>query len=177
MKSAEELLSGCVNASRAAQEEGEQIGRESGLYKEQGYLEIDMLISRLGGVTTSSSDCMDYGKEMLVVYSEEDFRIKVPSHHSHVRDRYTKGRALGHYFLHYLPAAGSGDGTGRVFGNYDNDRDRNSEAHAFAYGLLLPRPEFIDVYTRHGDDHKVAKTFQVSLTMVESLARALGLKR
>lgn len=93
------------------------------------------------------------------------FVIRLSPFTSPLRDNFTIAHELGHYFLHFDPD-GSTDGP-VVFERYGSDISE-WEANRFAAALLMPRPEFNEVFRKTGGDlYAVAGHFGVSVQAAE----------
>ena len=80
---------------------------------------------------------LDFHSGAIYVHGRGDFDIVLPQFTSPLRDRFTIGHELGHYFLHSRqgerPLVAYRQGSGRL----------EWEANWFAAGLLMPKDEFL----------------------------------
>lgn len=92
----------------------------------------------------------------VFVHGAGDFDVLLPDFTSPLRDQFTMGHELGHYFLHSqmgkYPLVANRFGRGRV----------EWEANAFAAALLMPKEKFIAEWNSCGNLLRVAATFFVS---------------
>jgi len=141
---------------------------------------IEPLVSRLGG-RFRYKDAPATGEvpESIVVRSENDFTIFLPSMTSPEWDSYTIARDLGHLFLHY-PGVKSRNPDARMVAKQwiakpDADERRAAwEAHWFAAAFLMPREAFMDTYQSRGA-RDAALAFGVSVQTADLRAKSLGL--
>lgn len=112
----------------------------------------------------------------IVVPSADEFKITLASHTSNERDRFTIAHELGHYFLHcLLPASSGNDFVPMRATRYGNDL-AEWQANWFAASFLMPEEEFRRVFAENGgDEYVVAKHFGVSAAAANVRAKSLGL--
>lgn len=120
--------------------------------------ELDSAVEGLGGrVHFLELDDWAEHSGSIFVHAPQDFDIILPYYTSPLRDRFTIGHELGHYFLHSkqgeIPLVAARKGSGRL----------EWEANWFAAALLMPVEEFRQVCVDHKDDiERIAATFGVS---------------
>jgi hypothetical protein len=120
------------------------------------------LVTALGG-QIEYQDLSDIISESgsIIVNGPNDFVILLPRYTSPVRDRFTIGHELGHYFLHSrqgeLPIKAFRSGSGRI----------EWEANWFAAALLMPRDAFHSAWRRSRDIGVIARQFGVSREAAE----------
>lgn len=125
------------------EEIGEYIGEQAGIY-ETGRADVAALIRTLGGQVI----CQLQGQrnDLLIIDRHSRPNVYVGLHTTNAYDRYVIGKALGHYYLHYIPyleqfkevpSAARTFIRSAVFG-HDEPVQSQLEAHAFSLGLLLP---------------------------------------
>lgn len=154
-------------SNRAIEQYADRVGRAYAIYDAEGHANIDELCSRLGGRLEYSDR-----PESSIVMAPGAFTIYIPRSTSSRRDRFTVAHELGHYFLHYL-LQNRQDAV--MFGRGARNR-AETEANVFASTLLMPAPEFRQMYTSlTGDTWRIAEAFDVSPAAVEVRAQVLGL--
>lgn len=104
----------------------------------------------------------------IFVHRRFDFDICLPTYTSPLRDRFTVGHELGHYFLH------SEQGNQAIVAFRNGSTRIEWEANWFSAALLMPRAEFIDVATRSKSDAVLAGYFGVSQDAVRVRRKSLG---
>jgi len=119
--------------------------------------DLKELIKQLGGqcdVQTFGGWQAETGS--VFVHGAKDFDVLLPDFTSPLRDQFTMGHELGHYFLHSqmgkFPLVANRFGSGRV----------EWEANAFAAALLMPKQKFIAEWNSCGNLLRVAAMFFVS---------------
>lgn len=106
----------------------------------------------------------------IAVHGPGSFTIVLPSYTSPLRDRFTIGHELGHYFLHSnqgeqpLCAARSGSSS-RV----------EYEANWFSAALLMPEAQFREAAEELGNGPMLAAHFRVSEDAARVRGKVLGL--
>lgn len=109
--------------------------------------------------------------ETLNVAEDGSFTIKIPQDTSHLRDAFTIGHELGHYFLHTDLTK---DGTA-IF-NRRGSSLREREANWFAAELLMPCEQFKKVASElQFDPVRIAMHFGVSGAAARVRLSVLGL--
>jgi len=141
---------------------------------------IEPLVSRLGGrIRYKDAPATGEVPESIVVRSEKDFTIFLPSMTSPEWDSFTIARDLGHLFLHY-PGVKSRNPDARMVTKQwiaENDADQKRaawEANWFAAAFLMPREAFVDTYTKRGT-RDAAVVFRTSVQSADIRAKSLGL--
>jgi Zn-dependent peptidase ImmA (M78 family) len=108
----------------------------------------------------------------LIVESLGNFVIKIPTHTTLERDRFTVAHELGHYFLHYLLP---GD-EGRMVADRYGGGLVEWQANWFAASFLMPTKEFKAAFKKSDSSvFSVAKNFHVSIAAAFTRAKALRL--
>ena len=163
------------NLSKSAIEKlSEEIARELDFTKDSDLID---LVTELGGLVSVSDEWQDNESAgSLIVKSPTRFEIRVPSHTSVERDRFTIAHELGHYFVHYL-LAGMASEENIVFEarRYGSKREE-WEANWFAAAFLMPENEFRTTFAEfHKNIVSVARNFEVSRGAAETRAKSLGL--
>lgn len=151
----------------AIRQYAERVGHHHEIYDTSGRADIDGLVKRLGGTVSSVG-----GAESLRVTAPGRFTVLLPSFASARRDRFTKARELGHYFLHYRFPGLTGEASfprgGRSLAE--------TQANVFVSTLLMPRDEFTDAHHRLvGDIGSLARFFDVSPAAAKLRAQILDL--
>jgi Zn-dependent peptidase ImmA (M78 family) len=110
----------------------------------------------------------------LIIRGESDFTIALSPYTTPLRDNFTIGHELGHYFLHYylqtprpaLPLTFTRYGTGLI----------EWQANRFAAALLMPAEAFRNSFKEFGgDEFLLAGYFEVSRPAVQVRAQSLRL--
>jgi hypothetical protein len=142
---------------------------------------IEPLVVRLGGKIEYQNPAPLAGRlpESIIVSSQNDFTIFLPTMTSPERDRFTIAHELGHLILHYPLAARQQPGvpmmaTRWVDENNEALKRTEWEANWFAAGFLMPQAEFIQSY-RSGGLPLACMRFRVSSQAAEIRANSLGL--
>lgn len=145
---------------------------------------IEPLVSRLGG-RLAYKNAVDYESrlpESIVVMSQQNFTIFVPSMTSPERDRFTIAHELGHLFLHYPtmlkrhPGITTMVATRWVDENDSVQQRAEWEANWFAAAFLMPASDFRASFKRYGGNlTAVASMFAVSIQAAEVRRKNLGL--
>lgn len=141
---------------------------------------IEPIVARLGGkVNYKNVSPGEKKPESMVVKSQQDFTIYLPTMTSPARDRFTIAHELGHLFLHYPRIAREHPGELMVATRWVDEDDpvqqrAEWEANWFAAAFLMPRDAFVEAYENETADD-VADSFGVSLQAVEVRAKSLGL--
>lgn len=112
------------------------------------------------------------------------FVIRVNNSHSKNRQRFTIAHELGHYMLHRV-LIGNGVDDSKAYrseaaGNFHNTNIKDwheTEANQFAAGLLMPKNQVIEAFTREEDKSiaHLAKLFSVSESAMSIRLRSLKL--
>lgn len=104
----------------------------------------------------------------IFVHDRFDFDICLPTYTSPLRDRFTVGHELGHYFLH----AGQGEQAIVAFRNGSTRIEW--EANWFSAALLMPRKDFTTLAQLSKSDAALAGYFGVSQDAVRVRRKSLG---
>lgn len=154
-------------SAQSIEDYAKQVGEAHAAYSDSGVLDIDHLISQLGGRTEYAEN-----NESLHVSKPGLFTVFIPHFTSGRRDRFTKAHELGHYFLHYLYPQQQRDTT---FARGGRNR-AETEANIFAASLLMPAVQFREFYDKYeGDAWKLANHFGVSPAAASVRAKVLNL--
>lgn len=139
---------------------------------ENGYrADLHRLVKKLGGSIDVASSL--FADEALTVFEEGNFVIHLPPLTSERRDRFTIAHELGHYFLHYLQPAKTGESH---FGRGGRNL-AETQANYFAASLLMPEQKFRDAFQQFdGDEWAIADAFGVSPQAASVRAQTLNLK-
>ncbi len=92
----------------------------------------------------------------IYVHDRFDFDICLPTYTSPLRDRFTVGHELGHYFLH------SEQGARAIIAFRNGSTRIEWDANWFYAALLMPRSEFDSLANRGISDASLANHFGVS---------------
>jgi Zn-dependent peptidase ImmA (M78 family) len=138
-------------------------------------IDLSSVVARLGGsieVSSAPSVAEQEGGSLTIYSKGTPFLIRLSPFTSPLRDRFTIGHELGHFFLHYPHGPSAPDfavsftryGTGPV----------EWQANRFSAALLMPRDEFRAEYrARGGDLFAIAGQFGVSVPAVRVRASYL----
>lgn len=139
-------------------------------------MELSKIASKFGGKISYKdfSDAEEDGS--IIIRSENDFEIFLPTHTSPLRDRFTVAHELGHYVLHYLWAKRSNPKLGPVYATrYGSDRSE-WEANWFAAAFLMPESDVKEVCENQGASvAEIAGAFCVSTSAAEIRLKRLAL--
>jgi Zn-dependent peptidase ImmA (M78 family) len=144
---------------------------------------LEPFVARLGG-RIQYRDAIGFESrlpESIVVMSESDFVIFLPTMTSVERDRFTIAHELGHYFLHY-PMCKQKDPNAQMVATRWVDTSNSLqqraewEANWFAAAFLMPVTAFTNAIKNFGRDFaRIAGRFVVSTQAAEIRAKTLGL--
>lgn len=104
----------------------------------------------------------------IFVHHRFDFDICLPTYTSPLRDRFTVGHELGHYFLH------SEQGDQAIVAFRNGSTRIEWEANWFSAALLMPRNDFITLAKLSKSDAALAGYFGVSQDAVRVRRKTLG---
>lgn len=142
---------------------------------------VEPLVARLGGkINYKNARVGDDKPESIVVSSQNDFIIFLPTMTSSARDRFTVAHELGHLFLHYPRVASESPGQQMVATRWVDDTDPEQqraewEANWFAAAFLMPKQAFVTALAQHGGDiDEVAEIFAVSIQAARIRSQSLG---
>ena len=156
--------------NRKIGELGEKIGREYGIYDDEGTANLDQLIDKVGARIVFQDDNLN--DEASSVDEAGRLTIFLPRFTSARRDRFTIAHELGHYFLHYLYHEDVGP---RQFARGARNTSE-TEANVFAASLLMPTEAFTMKHGQaEGNPWTLANDFGVSPAAAEVRAKVLGL--
>lgn len=129
------------------------------------------LVSRFNGrVRYLDLDEWEKENESIYVHGPLDFDIILSEYTSPLRDQFTIGHELGHYFLH------SRQGKTPLIASRDQTDTRVEwEANWFSAALLMPAGEFKDYWQQHPSASKAAGRFAVSESAAQVRANVLNL--
>lgn len=149
----------------------EQIAREHGVIDAGGHVNVDELLTKLGGQIV-----VDDRTESLEIRKQGDFTVILPTHTSQLRDRFTIAHELGHYFLHYRAPDSHRIGERTSTFTRLGRNAAETQANVFASNLLMPAEHFTAVFERMaGNMVTVAQHFEVSVPAAKVRAEFLGL--
>lgn len=132
--------------------------------------DLEEAVNQLGGrIRYLDLDRWSELSGSIFIHGKQDFDIVLPLYTSPLRDRFTIGHELGHYFLHSkqgaTPLIAMRQGTGRV----------EWEANWFAAALLMPAEEFTRMCKKHRTDtNSIAAEFGVSRDAAQIRRESLG---
>lgn len=149
----------------------ERIARDNGIVDKSGKVDVLALLDKLGGQIA-----IENRAESLMVRSDHDFTVYLPTHTSRLRDRFTVAHELGHYFLHHrAPDQHLRGGRTSTFTRLGRNAPE-TQANVFASNLLMPKKEFETAFGELGGDLiAVADRFEVSVPAARVRAQFLGL--
>ena len=122
-------------------------------------------------VTTDSNNHLQGSLEggSVFIHGPGDFTIYLLHSTDVLRDNFTIGHELGHYYLH------SKEGTSRLYATRFGSEPVEWQANRFAASLLMPSEAFMDIASDTG--HKIsilAGTFNVSYKAAEARLDSLS---
>lgn len=151
----------------------EEIARQFGYDRTQ--ISVSDFARRLGADIRISDDRTM--KELaesgsLKVRGLGDFTIILASFTGELRNNFTIGHELGHYFLH----SGYPDNVKPIYAPRLGTDRVEQQANRFAAGLLMPRDEFIEMAAElNNSPVRLAGYFRVSPVAAEARLKSLGL--
>lgn len=121
-------------------------------------IDLMKLVEKLGGK-------LDYLNEYdkinldgsIVVEKFQDFTISLPKNTGFVRDRFTIGHELGHYFLH------SNMGEKKIQATRNGTTQVEVEANWFSASLLMPESKVKEMLSKTKNIYELADYFNVSV--------------
>ncbi|KCZ84458.1 hypothetical protein HAD_02225 [Hyphomonas adhaerens MHS-3] len=140
--------------------------------------DVKSVIEHIGGKVLVKDFWAERGKEdgSLIVRSQNDFLVYIPSDTSPLRDTFTMAHELGHYVLHYLwPLQVQKRVPFKLKATrYGSDR-AEWEANWFASAFLMPEAEFKKTAIRVKSIGQLASEFGVSSQAASIRAKALDI--
>jgi Zn-dependent peptidase ImmA (M78 family) len=129
---------------------------------------LDALVKKLGGdVEYQDALSVDASEDgSILIDGRHNFRIYVPDYVSYERNRFTIAHEIGHYVLHYVAQKLEGQRVKAARSSQPNQQQAvraEREADWFAFGLLMPKTQFLEGCKESSADlNSVARYFGVS---------------
>jgi Zn-dependent peptidase ImmA (M78 family) len=164
-----------ASVERFAEEAAKKLGFSSGD-------SIEEFVKLAGGnLVVGSSGHGDDESGSVIAHDLNNWTIYVSRHTSVKRDKFTIAHEIGHLLLHLGPIKDKDPeaimrATRWVDQNDVEQKRAEWEANWFAAGFLMPREEFMSIYSKGGVSY-ASMYFGVSSKAAEIRAESLGIQR